>query len=174
MTHDELRRLIEKAEAAYNSLSPSGKLRHRYEQRRSFAKGMCPSSRDYAEFAAKIDESLPPAHMLTDTEIGLVLVGEKVFRSDAQPDAITKEYIETTAKSDDEWRKLYADLHVQCQELQEKLIKAESERDAATREFKQAILYLRALQNPGGTYGHQKEATRQVIDAFLKQYEAIT
>lgn len=60
-----------------DALSPSGKLRHRYMQKRSFARGMCSSSTPYAAHCANVDKLMPDEAVLTDTQIGLILVGEK-------------------------------------------------------------------------------------------------
>ncbi len=75
MTEKELRALAAKAQAVYLAMTPSQRLRHDYMQRRSFARGMCPSNRDYAEYCRHIDKSMPDEAGLTDAEIGLILIG---------------------------------------------------------------------------------------------------
>lgn len=71
----DLKALADEAQKRYEALTPSQKLRHNYMQRRSFARGMCPSNRDFAEHCRSIDKLLPDEKDLTDTEIGLVLTG---------------------------------------------------------------------------------------------------
>lgn len=53
-TDPELLALIERAKS--HVMSPA----ERYEQRRSFVRGMCPSKRDYTEWCAEVDRLLPP------------------------------------------------------------------------------------------------------------------
>jgi len=60
----DLSELVARATAAFDRLTPSQKLRHRYMQRRSFA-------RAFGNAAA-----WPHEATLTDTQIGLILVGE--------------------------------------------------------------------------------------------------
>lgn len=79
MTEERLRELIALANAAYAAMTPSQKLRHDYEQRRSFAKGMCPWKRDFTEYCASIDKRMPPEGELTDAQIGLALLGKLVL-----------------------------------------------------------------------------------------------
>ena len=62
-----LQELVARANARYDSLTDSQKLRHRYMQRRSFAIGMCSSS---------VDKRMPHESQLSDAQIGLILVGE--------------------------------------------------------------------------------------------------
>lgn len=76
LTEERLRELVERANAAYEAMTPSQKLRHDYEQRRSFAKGMCPWKRDFAEYSAEVDKLMPPESTLTDAQIGLALLGK--------------------------------------------------------------------------------------------------
>jgi hypothetical protein len=80
MTESELQALIDTAEARYQALSPSARLRHDYMQRRSFVRGMCPSNRDFAEHCRSVDKILPDEKFLTDIEIGLILAGSTVSR----------------------------------------------------------------------------------------------
>lgn len=56
----DLPALIKQACAAYDALTPEQKANHDYEQRRSFARGMCPDNRDYAEWCKIIDRVIPP------------------------------------------------------------------------------------------------------------------
>ena len=60
----DLQQLVARAQARFESLSPSQKLRHRYMQRRSFAR----SFGDGPE--------MPHETKLTDSQIGLILAGE--------------------------------------------------------------------------------------------------
>lgn len=53
-TDPELLALLERAKS--HVMSPA----ERYEQRRSFVRGMCPSNRDYAEWCAQVDKIIPP------------------------------------------------------------------------------------------------------------------
>ena len=75
MTDAELRELASRAQAFYDALSPTAKLRHDYMQRRSFVRGMCPEERDYNAWCDRVDEAMPHEKFLTDTEIGLILAG---------------------------------------------------------------------------------------------------
>lgn len=77
MRGDELKALADKARATYDAMTPSQKLRHDYMQRRSFARGMCPSHRDYEEYCAGIDKRMPDEKHLTDAQIGLILMGKE-------------------------------------------------------------------------------------------------
>jgi hypothetical protein len=52
--------LLRRAVAAYEALPPERKAALDYEQRRSFARGMCPSSRDFKRWCEEIDKLLPP------------------------------------------------------------------------------------------------------------------
>lgn len=78
MTEAELKELVAKAQAAYDKLSPSDKLRHDYMQRRSFVRGMCPEERDYAAWCDHVDDIMPHQRFLTDAQIGLILAGARV------------------------------------------------------------------------------------------------
>lgn len=60
MTEAELQELIAGARARYDAMTPEQKAAHDYEQRRSFARGMCPDNRDYAEWCKVVDRVLPP------------------------------------------------------------------------------------------------------------------
>lgn len=75
MTDERLRELADKAQAAYDAMTPSEKLRQDYEQRRSFMRGMCPWASDYETHCSNVDRIMPPASTLTDAEIGLALIG---------------------------------------------------------------------------------------------------
>ena len=57
---EELKRMIERACAAYEAMTPEQKQYHDHEQRRSFVRGMCPSKRDYNEWRDAVDRLLPP------------------------------------------------------------------------------------------------------------------
>ncbi len=72
----DLAELVQRATARFEALMPSQKLRHRYMQRRSFARGMGSSRTPYAEHCANVDKRMPHESTLTDTQIGLILVGE--------------------------------------------------------------------------------------------------
>lgn len=72
----ELKALADRAQAIYDGLSTSQRLRHDYMQRRSFARGMCPDSRDFEEHCRKLDERMPHESRLTDAQIGLILMGK--------------------------------------------------------------------------------------------------
>lgn len=74
----DLAALVARATAAYDALSPSQKLRHRYMQRRSFARGMASSRGDYVAHCARVEEKMPDEAGLTDAQIGLLLIGEKL------------------------------------------------------------------------------------------------
>jgi hypothetical protein len=76
MTDARLQELLAVAAQRMEQMSPSEQLRMWYEQRRSFARGMCPDSRDFAEHCKVVDRLSPPAELLTDAEIGLVLLGQ--------------------------------------------------------------------------------------------------
>lgn len=56
----ELKTLIAQAVMKYDRMTPPERARHDYEQRRSFVRGMCPTSRDYGEWCAVVDRLLPP------------------------------------------------------------------------------------------------------------------
>ena len=60
MTDEELKPLIAAAERRYAALSPAAKAAHDHEQRRSFARGMCPFNRDYGEWCHRVDTILEP------------------------------------------------------------------------------------------------------------------
>lgn len=81
MTDLELKELAAKAEAAYNALSSSQKLRHDYAQRRSFACGMCPSHFDYEAWCLLINERMPDEKELTDAKISLILLDKLVHNT---------------------------------------------------------------------------------------------
>lgn len=72
----DLTELVARAQASFDKLTPSQKLRHRYMQRRSFARGMCSSSTPYDVHCAAVERKMPHEVGLTDTQIGLILVGE--------------------------------------------------------------------------------------------------
>lgn len=74
--HLELSELIARAQAKFDSLTPSQKLRHRYMQKRSFARGMCPDLSNYRDHCEAVERLMPHEATLTDTEIGLILAGE--------------------------------------------------------------------------------------------------
>lgn len=65
----DLQELVARANARFEHLSPSQKLRHRYMQRRSFARsfGAC----------AEVERRMPHEARLTDTQIGLILAGDE-------------------------------------------------------------------------------------------------
>lgn len=73
----DFRELAARAQARYDALTPSQKLRHRYMQRRSFAIGMCSSSTPLEIHRANVDKLMPHETTLSDAEIGLILVGER-------------------------------------------------------------------------------------------------
>lgn len=73
----DLDALVKRVQANFDALSPSQKLRHRYMQKRSFARGMCSRSTPYDVHCANVDHLMPDEAVLTDTQIGLILVGEK-------------------------------------------------------------------------------------------------
>lgn len=73
MTDAELRALVDAAQARYDALSPSQRLRHDYMQRRSFVRGMCPEEREYLSWCDRVDETMPHERDLTDADIGLIL-----------------------------------------------------------------------------------------------------
>lgn len=70
-----LQEKIDEAKADWEKMTPSQKLRSRYEQRRSFARGMCPDNKDYLAHCIDVDRLNPPAAELTDAEIGCVILG---------------------------------------------------------------------------------------------------
>jgi len=76
MTDADFRDLVDRAQAAYDALNPSQKLRHDYMQRRSFARGMAPWKADFSTYCAAVDRLMPDEKDLTDTEIGLALIGK--------------------------------------------------------------------------------------------------
>lgn len=55
-----LQELIAAALARYDALDPHEKAAHDYEQRRSFARGMCPDDMDYRRWCEIVDRALPP------------------------------------------------------------------------------------------------------------------
>lgn len=55
----DLETLIAAAMKRYDSLTPSERVRHDLEQRRSFVRGMCPTNRDYREWCATVDRLFP-------------------------------------------------------------------------------------------------------------------
>lgn len=76
MTDNELQELVARAQAAFDSLTPSKKLRHRYMQKRSFVRGMCSSNTSYKDHCEATERLMPHEAVLTDTQIGLILAGE--------------------------------------------------------------------------------------------------
>lgn len=74
MTSEELQKLVVEANARYSALTPNQKMRHDYMQRRSFVRGSCPSSRDYAEWCAIVDKAMPDEKSLTDGQIAAILL----------------------------------------------------------------------------------------------------
>lgn len=74
----DLQELVARAQAHFDRLTPSQKLRHRYMQKRSFTRGMCPSDSDYKTHCDAVERLMPHEATLTDTQIGLVLAGEKL------------------------------------------------------------------------------------------------
>ena len=52
--------LLARSRADFDKLSPEEQAAHRYEQRRSFVRGMCPSRRNYDEWCREVDKLLPP------------------------------------------------------------------------------------------------------------------
>lgn len=78
MTEAELKELAKKAEERFQALDPRQKLRHLYLQRKSFARGMAPTKANYEEYCKIIDEKMPDPDLLSDAEIGLVLLGRYV------------------------------------------------------------------------------------------------
>ena len=60
MTRADLADLVKAARARYEAMTSDEKVRHDHEQRRSFARGMCPSSRDYDEWCEIVDRVIPP------------------------------------------------------------------------------------------------------------------
>lgn len=77
MSELDLKELVARAQAHFESLTPSQRLRHRYMQRRSFTRGMCPSKSDYKAHCDAVERFMPHEATLTDTQIGLILAGEK-------------------------------------------------------------------------------------------------
>jgi hypothetical protein len=69
----DLDALVKRAQANFDAFTPSQKLRHRYMQRRSWAYSCCTTRacHDY------LGQRWPHEAVLTDTQIGLILVGEK-------------------------------------------------------------------------------------------------
>jgi hypothetical protein len=65
---NDLQELVDRAQAVFDALTPSQKLRHRYMQRRSFARSFGPGD---------VDKRMPHESTLTDTQIGLILIGEQ-------------------------------------------------------------------------------------------------
>jgi hypothetical protein len=55
-----LQELIAKSISDFKALSPQEQDDIRYEQGRSFARGMCPSNRDYDKWCKEVDRLLPP------------------------------------------------------------------------------------------------------------------
>ena len=76
MTESDLKELVARAQAHFDSLTPSQRLRHRYMQKRSFIRGMCPSKSDFKTHCEAVERIMPHEATLTDTQIGLILVGE--------------------------------------------------------------------------------------------------
>lgn len=68
MSEEELRVLVAKANASFHALSSAQQVIHRYEQRRSFARGMCPWKRDYEDYCKEVDKLLPPVDGLPEAE----------------------------------------------------------------------------------------------------------
>ena len=60
MDSEVLIALVKDAQAKFNALTSEQQADHRYEQRRSFVRGQCPSRRDYAEWCKDVDKLLPP------------------------------------------------------------------------------------------------------------------
>ena len=56
----DIEHLLHLALEKYDRMNPRQKEAHHYEQRRSFARGMCPSNRDYAEWCRAVDKLMPP------------------------------------------------------------------------------------------------------------------
>lgn len=73
--------LVKKAQAAYDAMTPSQKLRHDYMQRRSFARGMCAGKTNYETHCANVEKLMPHESKLTDTEIGQILAGRALEQS---------------------------------------------------------------------------------------------
>lgn len=61
----ELKQLIAEAVMKYDRMTPQQRARHDHEQRRSFVRGMCPTSRDYGEWCEIVDRLLPPLEKST-------------------------------------------------------------------------------------------------------------
>lgn len=78
-TWPELKKLADEAQARFEALSPAQQAIHRYEQRRSFVRGMCPSSSDYKTHCAQVDKLLPPVEGFTETE-ALVTIAKALSR----------------------------------------------------------------------------------------------
>lgn len=68
MTEAELKALVEKSVAAFDALSSAQQTIHRYEQRRSFVRGQCPTNRDYHEWRRSVDRLLPPVDGLPEEQ----------------------------------------------------------------------------------------------------------
>jgi hypothetical protein len=73
---NDIKALLEEALDCYKNMNDSEKLRMWYEQKRSFARGMCSDSANYVEHYEQIDKLMPHESELTDAQIGLVLVGQ--------------------------------------------------------------------------------------------------
>jgi hypothetical protein len=86
MTEDELKAMVAAAQAAYDKLSQSEKLRHNYMQRRSFVRGMCPEERDYSAWCDHVDDIMPHHRFLSDEQIGLILAGAGDVGSPSHPE----------------------------------------------------------------------------------------
>lgn len=57
---DKWETLLAEANARFDALSPQQQEEHRYEQRRSFVRGSCPSNQDFKEWCKMVDRILPP------------------------------------------------------------------------------------------------------------------
>jgi hypothetical protein len=68
--NQKLNDLLQQSIARYATLSPEEKAAHDYEQKRSFAKGMCPDSQNYEDWCKRIDETMPPRKAFSDTRRG--------------------------------------------------------------------------------------------------------
>lgn len=71
----DLQELVKRAVAVFDALSPSQKLRHRYMQRRSMARGSGSDTTSHDVHCAAVEQRMPHEAGLTDTQIGLILVG---------------------------------------------------------------------------------------------------
>lgn len=56
----DLKKLLAAAIAKYDQMTPAERARHDYLQRRSFVRGMCPTSQSYEEWCEAVDRILPP------------------------------------------------------------------------------------------------------------------